>query len=144
MQGFLQGINTENPGRKIASSRGTLIKLGISVLQKDNEVFFSPEEHFESNVVSQNDIALVKESHINIREKYNSKPIVNSRKFDYYEKAYDSKRDRLPVKRVIKKLNVWSILKDAVGKDLNKFCVPGKITLLSLLQRAIVYATETL
>lgn len=47
----------------------------------------------------------------------------------YYDEIYDKmdKRNRLPKKRIDLNLNVWSILKDAVGKDLNKFCVPGKI-----------------
>lgn len=44
----------------------------------------------------------------------------------YFDEAYDTtKRKMLPVKRKKLNINVWSILKDALGKDLSKFCVPG-------------------
>lgn len=36
------------------------------------------------------------------------------------------RRNRLPKEKVDLNLNIWGLLKDAVGKDLNKFCVPGK------------------
>ncbi len=50
------------------------------------------------------------------------------KKSKFYDEVYDKtpKRTRLPNKRIDLNLNVWSILKDAIGKDLNKFCVPGK------------------
>jgi hypothetical protein len=44
----------------------------------------------------------------------------------FYDPLYLEKRKSLPVKKKELKLNVWNILKDAVGKDLSKFCVPGK------------------
>lgn len=43
----------------------------------------------------------------------------------FYDPMYNEKRDELPVKKKPLNLNVWSILKDAIGKDLNRFCVPG-------------------
>jgi hypothetical protein len=51
------------------------------------------------------------------------------KKSKLYDEVYDNivKRTRLPNKRIDLNLNVWSILKDAIGKDLNKFCVPGKL-----------------
>ena len=40
------------------------------------------------------------------------------------------------MKKIERNLNVWSILKDAVGKDLSKFCVPVYFNEpLSMLQR---------
>lgn len=53
---------------------------------------------------------------------------VSVKKSKFYDEVYDKtvKRTRLPNKRIDLNLNVWSILKDAIGKDLNKFCVPGK------------------
>jgi len=45
----------------------------------------------------------------------------------FYDSLYVQKRCSLPTKKKELNLNVWSILKDAVGKDLSKFCVPGKI-----------------
>ncbi len=44
----------------------------------------------------------------------------------YYDEAYNSKRNSLPCQRKKINLNVWGILKEAVSKDLSKFCVPGK------------------
>jgi hypothetical protein len=43
----------------------------------------------------------------------------------FYDPIYKNKRTKLPVLKKHMNLNVWSILKDAVGKDLSKFCVPG-------------------
>jgi hypothetical protein len=43
----------------------------------------------------------------------------------FFDPIYESKRLQLPVLKKQMNLNVWSILKDAVGKDLSKFCVPG-------------------
>lgn len=40
--------------------------------------------------------------------------------------ANTPKRTRLPNEKIDLNLNIWGLLKDAVGKDLNKFCVPGK------------------
>ena len=49
------------------------------------------------------------------------------KKNEFYDPIYSTttKRTKLPKERIDLNLNVWSILKDAVGKDLNKFCVPG-------------------
>lgn len=43
----------------------------------------------------------------------------------YYDEAYNKKRTSLPCPRKKINLNVWGILKEAVTKDLSKFCVPG-------------------
>jgi len=48
------------------------------------------------------------------------------KKGKFYEEAYNSKRNSLPCPRKKTNLNVWGILKDAVSKDLSKFCVPGQ------------------
>ncbi len=45
----------------------------------------------------------------------------------FYDPMYNEKRKELPTKRLKLNLNVWKILKDAIGKDLSKFCVPGKL-----------------
>jgi len=52
--------------------------------------------------------------------------IRNPSRGKYYDEAYNSKRNSLPFLRKKVNLNVWGILKDAVTKDLSKFCVPGK------------------
>ena len=50
----------------------------------------------------------------------------HNQKGKFYEEAYDNlERKELPAKRKKINLNVWGILKDAVTKDLSKFCVPG-------------------
>lgn len=43
----------------------------------------------------------------------------------FYDPLYIEMRKCLPAKKKELNINVWSILKDAVGKDLSKFCVPG-------------------
>jgi hypothetical protein len=43
----------------------------------------------------------------------------------FYDPMYTNKRTEPLAKRQKINLNVWSILKDALGKDLSKFCVPG-------------------
>lgn len=49
-----------------------------------------------------------------------------SKKGKFYDEAYNNlERKELPSKRKKINLNVWGILKDAVTKDLSKFCVPG-------------------
>ncbi len=47
----------------------------------------------------------------------------------YSDPLYKQFRKPLPTKRKITKFNIWEILKDAVGKDLNKFTMPGIIFL---------------
>jgi hypothetical protein len=60
-----------------------------------------------------------------------------SKRGKFYDQAYDNlERKQLPAKRKKINLNVWGILKDAVTKDLSKFCVPGfylKIFLIFLI-----------
>jgi hypothetical protein len=63
-------------------------------------------------------------SESNVNES-NSLNVYSKNKF--YDSIYNSKRHELPAKKEKLTLNVWSILKDALGKDLSKFCVPGKI-----------------
>lgn len=49
-----------------------------------------------------------------------------SKRGKFYDEAYNKlERKQLPAKRKKINLNVWGILKDAVTKDLSKFCVPG-------------------
>lgn len=43
----------------------------------------------------------------------------------FTDPLYSKRRLALPVKKRPFPFNVWQILKDAVGKDLSKFCVPG-------------------
>jgi hypothetical protein len=57
----------------------------------------------------------------------------NTKRGKYYDEAYNKKRYTLPVPRKKINLNVWGILKEAVSKDLSKFCVPGKIIIKKLL-----------
>jgi hypothetical protein len=47
----------------------------------------------------------------------------------YDDPVYREKRYEFPISKKPFPFNMWQILKDAVGKDLSKFCVPG-ITLL--------------
>jgi len=57
-------------------------------------------------------------------KKIDGKKIKKSR---FYDEAYNSRRTSLPCPRKKINLNVWGILKEAVTKDLSKFCVPGII-----------------
>lgn len=62
----------------------------------------------------------------------NSNSIINTESSKFYDRVYSTyiKRNRLEKPRLEVKFNVWSILKDSLGKDLNKMCVPGKIICL--------------
>ena len=96
----------ENP--KIDDFDKKNMKEEIDVLNKYGEVFYSAEE-------SLNDIDT---NNFDDEEKKTIKK--------FYDPLYDYKRNLLPFPKKKIDLNVWSILKDAVGKDLSKFCVPGR------------------
>jgi len=59
-------------------------------------------------------------------EAQNKIKLKQSGKGKFYDEAFDNiERKQLPAKRKKININVWGILKDAVTKDLSKFCVPG-------------------
>jgi hypothetical protein len=67
----------------------------------------------------------------NVNSDINSNPLAEiemqkPKRSKYYDEAYNQKRNSLPCPRKKINLNVWGILKEAVSKDLSKFCVPGK------------------
>ena len=63
---------------------------------------------------------------------------INKSKNKYNDTAYSTykKRNRLEKERIEMNINLWSVLKDAIGKDLNKFSVPVYFNEpISMLQR---------
>ncbi len=59
----------------------------------------------------------------------NSISLVNSNNLHkhgkFFDPLYEETRQNLPVKREKVTVNVWGILRDAIGKDLSKFAMPG-------------------
>jgi len=51
---------------------------------------------------------------------------INGTNYKHYDEIYSKKRTKLPFLRKEVKFNVWEILRDAVGKDLSRFSMPGK------------------
>ena len=110
-------------------------KEDVSTFKKNEEVFYSIEDEHPLKNSSPFQEFIIKNKSVT----FDLKPdlIKNSNKF--YDSIYNNKRSKLPVLKKSMSLNVWSILKDAVGKDLSKFCVPGiflliKYILMSLYQ----------
>lgn len=62
----------------------------------------------------------------------NKVDIQKIKKSRFFDEAYNSKRNSLPCPRKKINLNVWGILKEAVTKDLSKFCVPGNKLKISI------------
>ena len=48
---------------------------------------------------------------------------------DFSDPCYNNIRKELPHPRVVTKFSMWDIIKDAVGKDINRFTMPGIINL---------------
>ncbi len=46
--------------------------------------------------------------------------------YKHHSEVYLKKRTKIPIRANVK-FNIWEILRDAVGKDLSKFSMPGKI-----------------
>jgi hypothetical protein len=95
---------------------------------RDNEMFYSMLEDEELLISRTTDTpktdTKLKTVTFDPLPKIINLPKLNFSKF--YDPVYDYKRFKLPVPRKKVSLNIWSILKDAVGKDLSKFTVPGK------------------
>ena len=63
----------------------------------------------------------------------------------YSDPYYMNKRLELPSLKKTFNFNVWGVLKDAVGKDLSKFCVPGNVEYYqSVFQRAIIVPSKAM
>lgn len=117
----------------------------FNVIKKNEDVFYGADEDEEETPqykeegnqikvdMQENATPVFKSRLEEEREKDNQLESDNllvkkeDRKQKYYDPMYNNKRKNLPVKREKLNLNVWSILKDALGKDLSKFCVPGKL-----------------
>lgn len=97
----------------------------IKEKQEDENIFFSKKisknnlntENNTENIQNDNLITSNKIEEIQFKKKTIDK---------FYDEAYNSRRTTLPVPRKHVSLNIWGIIKDAVTKDLSKFCVPGK------------------
>lgn len=127
-----------------------MIKLNLdSQIVFDKEVFYDLEnEEFESTTSknvnetfnrsnktpaaassyeTNNNLILLKTVNSNINSNpFSQIEMQKPKRSKYYDEAYYSKRNSLPCPRKKINLNVWGILKEAVSKDLSKFCVPGK------------------
>ncbi len=123
-----------------------------SILHKDEDIFYGANEdddhvnetpegdgtttffasagenqknHIEINSKKHVDSIEIQNNNINGKE--NNTLYLNSNN-KFYDPIYNKKRHELPAKKEKLNLNVWSVLKDALGKDLSKFCVPGNTT----------------
>lgn len=113
----------------------TILALYLESAPKD-QFFEAEDEGVESNKLSKrnsnkvnSNSRLSQDNQTNIiAVKEPNKEIKKNSANQYYDEVYAKieKRNRLPKERVPMNLNIWGILKDAVGKDLSKFCVPGK------------------
>jgi hypothetical protein len=54
-------------------------------------------------------------------------PQINTTNYKNYSECYSKKRTKMPFVRKQVSFNVWEILRDAVGQDLSKFSMPGKL-----------------
>lgn len=52
------------------------------------------------------------------------------KELNFSSDIYVKKRTTLPVTRKKVEFNIWTILKDAIGKDLNRFTMPGNNIIL--------------
>lgn len=111
------GLDDETIDHKIGSLNSnfasSLVK-NNNILDKDNTKDGNSKTNFENNIIQLKTITNHDE---------NKNKLIKRSKF--YDEAYNSKRTALPCERKKINLNVWGILKEAVTKDLSKFCVPG-------------------
>ena len=123
-------VNYEESGLKVRATPN-IINI-VDNNEKESKIenkkpieFFDVDEHSEDEIKRKNTQKSNK-----IEKKTNSSK--------FYDIAYYNtvKRIRLEKPRIEVNVNVWSILKDAIGKDLNKFCVPVYFNEpISMLQR---------
>jgi hypothetical protein len=106
------------------------------IVKKNSEVFYEVDDDLENLLKD------IDKDDGEIKLKPNLKKIPDKtekniqKQSALYEPAYKEVRHKLPRERVKLNLSVWSILKDAVGKDLNKFAIPVYFNEpLSMLQR---------
>lgn len=110
---------------KVSEIINLLFIIDKDVIEHHDQTFYEADDSFELNTNNQNKVER-KNTNKNLNQTPNTQLVsVNN---PFYDEVYDKmpKRDRLPNKRIELNINVWGILKDAIGKDLNKFCVPGK------------------
>jgi len=126
--------NSEKFQRKLNVLRRCTDKTAPDIIKENSEIFFGAVE--ELPTPKENKIPFNKENHeqIIIEEdtKYKNESIESNKIFEeekvhylYYDSNYVNKRKELPTIKKTFTFNVWNVLKDAVGKDLSKFCVPG-------------------
>jgi len=118
--------------------------VGNRVYQKDEDVFYAVSDEDDNKgldeVKSMSEI--ISKNHTESRKRVSKKINKNDEEIEFgkireltpfhienkfYDPLYDEIRKCLPQKKKDLNINVWSIIKDAVGKDLSKFCVPGNI-----------------
>ena len=56
--------------------------------------------------------------------------LVNITNYKYFNEIYSRKRVKMPMIRQQVTFNIWEILRDAVGKDLSRFSMPGNLVIL--------------
>lgn len=131
--------------KKLSDENQVLFKSKEKHLPKEDMSFYDVEEE---NLLSKS--ILNKDKDNNSNKKRNSSLNMstyqsnNIKNLELY-KSYSQKRTRLEHKRVEVNINLWTILKDAVGKDLNKFSVPvffnEPISMLQRLCEGFQYST---
>lgn len=112
------------------------------VYQKDEDIFYAVSDNNDSETaIDQKNkntsrirdskrkvtLKMMEEENTPIKSFVRDLVPVKTVESKFYDPLFSEKRKSLPVLKKDLKLNVWSILKDAVGKDLSKFCVPGMI-----------------
>lgn len=114
----IQNNTEQNPNNVDNFNKGHIFLDNNKNLSENNTINYNLNE-------SQN----IKNNNYNISENTLNQSLTTSSNYpgraeDFSDKAYNKKRTALSVPRVKVNFSIWSILKDAVGKDLTKFSVP--------------------
>ena len=106
------------------------------IIKENSEIFFgaveeipTPKNNQSISIKDNQQKFILQEENNNNDEKIIFNSMIVEEKFHplYYDVNYINKRKELPTIKKTFNFNVWNVLKDAVGKDLSKFCVPGNL-----------------
>lgn len=123
--GFFEQSNVElvsdkNLLSKVKSNKKAYNRLvsteQVEMIQNGDDVYYYSADEDEEELLKSNNDDKNKQGNDSIQAKTVQKK--------FYDALYDKKRHALPFKRTKYEFNIWKILKDAIGKDLNRFCVP--------------------
>jgi hypothetical protein len=107
--------------RRNSKDDSNLNMKSIALLNQANDNIYSEEIKEIEELSNRKSQIKIQSLTINLSDN-----IKNNYRGKFYDEAYENiERKALPAVRKKINLNVWGILKEAVTKDLSKFCVPG-------------------